>query len=97
MSTVSMHDPGALPLAVTEMRARMTNRHGLRPSTTEGRTSFVAGGSVEVYAIGTGDQFAAFRASLQRGPDFSRVSGVEEEPVPLEESYSKDFVIANTA
>jgi len=54
-------------------------------------------GSVEVYAIGTGDQFAAFRASLQRGPDFSRVSGVEEEPVPLEESYSKDFVIANTA
>jgi acylphosphatase len=54
-------------------------------------------GSVEVYAIGTGEQLAAFRASLETGPGFSRVSGVEEEPAPLEESYSKDFVIANTA
>ena len=33
---------------------------------------------VEVYAIGTPDQLANLRATLQRGPRFARVSQVQE-------------------
>jgi acylphosphatase len=53
-------------------------------------------GRLEAYAIGTGEQLAAFRAALEKGPHGSRVSSVQEEPAPLEEIHKDDFVIANT-
>ena len=53
-------------------------------------------GRVEAYAIGTGEQLAAFRAVLEKGPHGARVSSVQEEPAPVEEDHAKDFVIANT-
>jgi acylphosphatase len=53
-------------------------------------------GRVEAYAIGTGEQLAAFRTALETGPHGALVSSVHEEPAPVEESHAKDFVIANT-
>ena len=53
-------------------------------------------GRVEAYAIGTGEQLAAFRALLERGPNFSRVSGVDEEPALVDGDFRNGFVIANT-
>jgi len=53
-------------------------------------------GSVEVYAIGTGEQLAALRAKLEAGPMTSRVSGVEEEPAAVDEGHSEGFSITNT-
>jgi acylphosphatase len=49
-------------------------------------------GRVEVYAIGTLEQLAKFRAALERGPRFSRVSGVTEEPANLDPQYAGEFV-----
>lgn len=48
---------------------------------------------VEVYAIGTPDQLAKLRATLQRGPRFARVSQVQEEPAAIDPQYSKEFSI----
>jgi acylphosphatase len=53
-------------------------------------------GRVEAYAIGTAEQLAAFRALLERGPNFSRVSRVDEEPAPLDEDFRNGFAIVNT-
>lgn len=55
-----------------------------------------ADGRVEAYAIGTGGQLADFRALLEKGPHSSHVSGVDEEPAPVEARYTHGFVIANT-
>jgi len=41
-------------------------------------------GRVEVFAIATPQQHAELRAMLERGPRFSSVSGVQEEPaIPI--------------
>ena len=53
-------------------------------------------GRVEAYAIGTGEQLAAFRAMLEKGPRGSQVSHVDEEPAPVDETYANGFAIANT-
>ncbi len=49
-------------------------------------------GRVEAYAIGTPEQLAKFRAALERGPRFSRVSGVTEEPAAVDPQYAGEFV-----
>jgi acylphosphatase len=49
-------------------------------------------GRVEAYAIGTPEQLANFRAALERGPRFSRVSGVTEEPANVDSQYADEFV-----
>jgi acylphosphatase len=49
-------------------------------------------GRVEAYAIGTPEQLATFRAALERGPRFSRVSGVTEEPADVDPQYAGEFV-----
>ena len=49
-------------------------------------------GRVEAYAIGTPEQLGTFRAALERGPRFSRVSGVTEEPANVDPQYASEFV-----
>jgi acylphosphatase len=48
---------------------------------------------VEAYAIGTDKQLAEFRAALERGPRFSHVTQVTEEPAAADPQYTKGFVI----
>ena len=50
-------------------------------------------GRVEAYAIGTEKQLADFRAALERGPRFSRVTQVTEEPAATDPQYAQGFVI----
>ena len=50
-------------------------------------------GRVEVYALGTAEQLAGMRASLERGPRFSSVMQVSEEPARVDPQYAKDFII----
>jgi len=54
-------------------------------------------GRVEAYAMATPEQHAAFRAMLQRGPRFSSVSGVHEEPATPDPQYEGGFVINPSA
>ena len=49
-------------------------------------------GRVEAYAIGSPEQLAKFRAALERGPRFSRVSSVTEEPANVDPQYAGEFV-----
>ena len=50
-------------------------------------------GRVEVYALGTAEQLAGMRAALERGPRFSSVGEVREEPAQADPQYAEDFVI----
>jgi acylphosphatase len=50
-------------------------------------------GRVEVLAVGSAKQHAELKAALQRGPRFSRVSGVREEEAPRTPEYERGFVI----
>jgi len=50
-------------------------------------------GRVEVYALGTAEQLTAMRAALERGPRFSSVAQVSEEPAQADPEFSKDFII----
>jgi acylphosphatase len=52
-------------------------------------------GRVEAYAIGTPAQLTKFRAALDRGPRFSSVSQVREEPATVDWQYANDFVITH--
>jgi acylphosphatase len=52
-------------------------------------------GRVEVYAFGTEEQLAAIRPALERGPRFSSVTEVREEPAQADPEYTKDFIITN--
>ena len=49
-------------------------------------------GRVEAYAIGASEQLVKFRTALERGPRFSRVSGVTEEPADVDPQYAGEFV-----
>lgn len=50
-------------------------------------------GRVEVYAIGTAQQHAELRAMLERGPRFSSVSEVLDEPAVTDAEYEGRFFI----
>jgi len=50
-------------------------------------------GCVEVFAMAAPQQLAELRAMLERGPRFSSVTGVREEPAPLDPQYEGGFVI----
>jgi acylphosphatase len=50
-------------------------------------------GRVEVYALGTAEQLAAMRAALGRGPRFSSVTEVREEPAQADPEHTKNFII----
>lgn len=54
-------------------------------------------GRVEVFAIGTPQQHAELRTLLERGPRFSSVTEVAEEPAPVERQYDGSFVINPSA
>ena len=53
-------------------------------------------GSVEVLAIGTHEQLKQLRPALERGPMMSYVSGVQEEPAPVDPQYLGNFIIEIT-
>jgi acylphosphatase len=50
-------------------------------------------GRVEVFAMGTLQQQAEFRAMLERGPRFSSISEIQEEPATPDPQYEGGFVI----
>lgn len=50
-------------------------------------------GRVEVFAMGTPQQHAELRAMLERGPRFSNVSEVQEQPAALDLQYDGGFTI----
>ena len=52
-------------------------------------------GRVEVYAIGTEEQFPRLLLSLQKGPGGAMVHSVVEEPAAKEEQYAKEFSITH--
>jgi acylphosphatase len=54
-------------------------------------------GRVEVFAMGTPQQHAELRAFLERGPRFSSVAEVLEEPAPVESQYDGGFEIHPSA
>lgn len=54
-------------------------------------------GRVEVYAIGSAEQIAAFRIALEQGPRFAGVERVTDEMVAVDPQFAREFVIANTA
>jgi acylphosphatase len=54
-------------------------------------------GRVEVYAIGTHEQFRKLRAALEKGPMMSKVSEVAEEPDAVDSRYLGTFTIEFTA
>lgn len=54
-------------------------------------------GRVEVLAMGTPQQHAELRTLLERGPRFSSVTEVQEEPAPVERQYDGSFVINPSA
>jgi acylphosphatase len=54
-------------------------------------------GRVEVFAMGTPQQHRELHALLERGPRFSSVAEVLEEPAPVEAQYGGDFVINPSA
>ena len=50
-------------------------------------------GRVEVYAIGKPEALDSFRNSLERGPKFAEVSGIEAVDRPIDQHYAGDFSI----
>jgi acylphosphatase len=54
-------------------------------------------GCVEVFAVGTPQQHAEFRALLERGPRFSSVEAVREEAATLEAQFASGFAINDSA
>ena len=54
-------------------------------------------GRVEVFAMGTPQQHAELRELLERGPRFSSVTEVVEEPALVEAQYDGGFVINPSA
>jgi acylphosphatase len=53
-------------------------------------------GRVEVFVMGTEKQLGEMRGLLERGPTFSSVSGVVEEPAAVDSRYGTVFEIADT-
>ncbi len=54
-------------------------------------------GRVEVFAMGTPQQHAEFRAMLERGPRLSSISEVKEETATRDPQYEGGFVINPSA
>jgi acylphosphatase len=52
-------------------------------------------GRVEVYAVGTEEQFVRLLAVLKKGPRGAMVHGVTEEPAAVDEQYSEEFSITH--
>ena len=50
-------------------------------------------GRVEVFATATPEQHAELRTMLERGPRFSSVSAVQEEPATPDPQYEGAFII----
>lgn len=72
---------------------RYFTQHAAEHLHMSGYTRNLPDGRVEVYAIGTPEQFTKLRAALERGPWGARVSEVVEEPAAMEANYAKGFVI----
>ncbi|MBM3812512.1 MAG: acylphosphatase [Acidimicrobiia bacterium] len=58
-------------------------KHSAQSLGLDGYVKNLADGSVEVYAIGTGEQLHALAAQLWKGPRWSEVHNVEEREEPL--------------
>jgi acylphosphatase len=67
---------------------RAAERLGLR-----GYVRNLRDGRVEVYAIGIPERLAELLSALERGPRFSSVAEVREEPAQIRQEFAKDFVV----
>ncbi|HZC65970.1 MAG TPA: acylphosphatase [Candidatus Dormibacteraeota bacterium] len=54
-------------------------------------------GRVEAFACGTAKQLDEFRAALERGPRFSKVQHIVEEPAEIDPGASRQFIITHQA
>ena len=75
---------------------RYFTQHAAEKLNVSGYVRNLLDGRVEVFAVGTPQQHAQLRATLERGPRFSSVSEVREEAASLDPQYEGDFVIGNT-
>ena len=73
----------------TQAAAEKLRIHGFVRNLRDGR--------VEVFAMGAPQQHAEFRAMLERGPRFSSISEVREEPAAPDPRYEGGFVINPSA
>lgn len=72
-------------------------RHAAEKLQIRGYVRNLRDGRVEAYAIGTEEELASFRSALERGPRFSGVAEVREEPAGLDPHYEDDFTITYDA
>jgi acylphosphatase len=72
---------------------RYFTEHAAERLHLSGYTKNLPDGRVEVYAIGTPDQLAKLRSTLERGPWGASVSEVKEEQADIEPQYEHGFVI----
>ena len=75
------------------MGFRFYARHAAEKLHLGGYVRNLRDGRVEVYALGTAEQLAGMCAALERGPRFSSVTQVDEEPAQVDPQYTKDFII----
>jgi acylphosphatase len=72
---------------------RFYARHSAEKLHLSGYVRNLRDSRVEVYALGTAEQLAGMRAALERGPRFSSVMHVSEEPAQVDPRYAQDFII----
>jgi acylphosphatase len=72
---------------------RYFTEHAAESLHVSGYTRNLPDGRVEVYAIGTPDQLAKLRSTLERGPWGASVSEVKEEQAAIDRQYEHGFVI----
>jgi acylphosphatase len=72
---------------------RYFTEHAAERLHLSGYTRNLPDGRVEVYAIGTPDQLAKLRSTLERGPWGASVGEVKEEQAAIDPHYKHGFVI----
>jgi len=73
---------------------RFFTQHAAEKLQVAGFVRNLSDGRVEVYAVGTNEQHKELRAMLERGPRFSSVTEVRDEPATSDSQYEGGFFIA---
>jgi acylphosphatase len=76
---------------------RFFTQHAAEKLRVSGFVRNLSDGRVEVFAMGTPQQHKELRALLERGPRFSGVTEVREEPAAAEAEYDGGFFINTSA
>jgi len=73
---------------------RYFTQHAAEKLNVSGFVRNLGDGRVEVFAMGTTEQHQQLRALLERGPRFSSVTEVRDEPAAPDSQYDGGFFIA---